>query len=497
MTTTARSAHTGTQHFPYTSSTISQRTKFYLFLAFLFCLFVPGFFRIGVQLAPYRLFLIIMIIPIIKQILRDKSLKFTVVDFLILAFISWRPLTTIIHHFPSHAIFTVSLFLDLSLAYLFGRVFIRTKDDFKLFFKSIMVVLLIFLPFAIIEATTGQRIVRNIFSYILTVDSDDRRQFRYGFLRVKLGFGHAVLFGFVCMVAFSNVIFIFWRNRIKSAVFGLFIAFNTILAISSSSIIGLFVQAVLIIVHFILRAFSIQWGSIIFISIILFIVISLLSNFNYGVVVNYIIENVMFSRWSGWSRSDQIEFGLREVYSNPIIGIGQNPWGAPYWLSPALDSYWLSIAMRFGVPSAALMAIALMMHFALIATFKSECRDVYNFKIGYLISLFSVFFVLISVSVYFGTEAYLMVFIAAGAWFYNPVDDLRSRMRRMPLERRGIHAYRQGSRASSAGNAAVGISRDVRTSKGVAAPRSRELHGAKPRRLIRRLRGSANTFRRP
>jgi hypothetical protein len=479
--TTARSW----SNFPLAStspevSKLSQTKKFWLFFTFLLCIFIPGSFQLGIQLAPYRIFLLLMIVPIVRQILLDRSLRITFVDIIFLFVIIWRPLAIAVNHFPGHAVLTVSLTLDMSLSYLFARVFIRSPNDFASFFKAFLLLILALFPFVIIESITGQRLLRNIFGFILNTREDDIRQFRFGLLRVKLGFGHAVLFGFVCMIAFSNLIFIYWRNKFKSLLAGTFIAISTLFAISSSSIIGLGIQLILIVNHIFIRIFSISWKYFLFVFTFLFIFISILSGFSYDAVVNYILGNLVLSEFSGRARSLQIEFGVMEVYNNPIFGLGQRSWAPPYWQSTSVDNYWLSITMKYGIPASFALAIAFIVHFTLIALSKPLSEEIYNFRVGYLITLASVFFTLLSVAIYHSTESYFIAFFAAGAWFYNPLSDERPAGRRPPLQRKPPPAGLR--RPPAANNDPMAVRRPVsQHDRDVsAAPRTRAWMGDRP-----------------
>lgn len=432
---------------------ISDRAKFYIFLSFLACVSIPGFISAGVNLAPYRIFLIAMAIPTIYRVVKDQSIRFTGLDAIMLLAIAWPSIAIAANHFPGHAVLTVSLFLDASLSYLFGRVFIRNSNDFAIFFKALLLLAVAVFPFVIIESFTGQRVLRDIFSLVLNTKEAEIKQYRFGLLRVKLGFGHAVLFGFFFLVAFANIVFIFWENRWKSLAAGTFIAVCVLFAISSSSFIGLGLLLILILSHIVIVWLSIGWGTAIYVLGFSSIFLSILSGFNYFVIVDFVIQNLMFSHWSGMGRANQISLGMVEVYNNPIFGIGQHGWRPAYWQSASVDSYWLSGAMKFGIPAVFFLALYMISSFIRISFSVSRSRHEYNIKVGYLITLVVVAITLVSVSVYHSTESYLFVFLAAGVWFYNPETDRRTSGRRPPLVRK--QSQGQAGRSRPAGDSAA------------------------------------------
>ncbi|PJN93150.1 hypothetical protein CNY89_23205 [Amaricoccus sp. HAR-UPW-R2A-40] len=79
--------------------------------------------------------------------------------------------------------------IDLGLGYAVGRAFIRKASDFRFFFRCFLLLLLAFLPFAVLEFVTLQRILLDIFSKILDVPPGvQTAAVRFGFMRTQLSF---------------------------------------------------------------------------------------------------------------------------------------------------------------------------------------------------------------------------------------------------------------------------------------------------------------------
>ncbi|PJN92723.1 hypothetical protein CNY89_27205, partial [Amaricoccus sp. HAR-UPW-R2A-40] len=83
--------------------------------------------------------------------------------------IAWRSLAVLVNNGADGAVFSIALMIDLGLGYAVGRAFIRKASDFRFFFRCFLLLLLAFLPFAVLEFVTLQRILLDIFSKILDV----------------------------------------------------------------------------------------------------------------------------------------------------------------------------------------------------------------------------------------------------------------------------------------------------------------------------------------
>ena len=106
----------------------------------------------------------------------------------------------------------------------------------------------------------------------------------------------------------------------------------------------------------------------------------------------------MFSADSGRARVLHYEYGMREILANPLFGVGLNTWGSPYWLSQALDSFWLSTALRYGIPAFLLQVAAFAVHFVRVMAARPQGDVAARMQAGYLIAFFSAIVMLFSVS---------------------------------------------------------------------------------------------------
>ena len=78
-----------------------------------------------------------------------------------------------------------------------------------------------------------------------------------------------------------------------------------------------------------------------------------------------------FSAHTAYWRSIIFDWGMVNVWANPIFGLGLNDWVRPrYMVSGSMDNFWLVVAVRYGIPGFALLAAGY-----LIALWKIGRRD--------------------------------------------------------------------------------------------------------------------------
>ena len=61
----------------------------------------------------------------------------------------------------------------------------------------------------------------------------------------------------------------------------------------------------------------------------------------------------MFNPQTADGRLIILEYGSAEIARHPVFGIGLNEWVRPWYKKQSVDNFWLSHAMRFGLPSLA------------------------------------------------------------------------------------------------------------------------------------------------
>jgi hypothetical protein len=392
-------------------------TKWAIALFFV-VLVIPGSFYIGVRMSPYRLFLLIMAIPMLLRLRNDPTIRLTVVDVLVFLSIFWRAVSLLANHGLDEIVFAFATFAELFLGYLLGRTYVRSAADFRWFFNCFLAALVFFLPFALLEMATQTRVLRNLWGVILVqAESPTVAQVRFGVMRAMTAFEHPTIFGGFCAIGFANLYYLYLKQFPLNFLFASFAAFMSALAISSSSVIVLGLQAALIFYDRMIRgSVTYKWFFLVLFVVVIWYSFSLITG---KTVPEYIITEIMFSPISGEARTLHYIYGSQEVLRHPLFGVGQNPWGSPYWLSQNMDSFWLSLSVRYGLPALILTLAALVMHLLMVFRSTRLDEEELNIRTGYMISFGCTVLMFSSVSFFAATLMFFMAFCGAGAWLYD------------------------------------------------------------------------------
>ena len=196
-----------------------------------------------------------------------------------------------------------------------------------------------------------------------------------------------------------------------------FAAFMTLLAISSSSMLALVIQAGMMVYERALRPFRAKWivlrrerpgGALRFEAI-----------FSMS-IADYLVTELALNQAGAETRLDQIdvraEGGLAAIRSS---GSAWTPPALPFWRSDIFDNFWLHTAVRFGMPASGSSPAAFALHFLVIAFRRSEGRDYDMLRRGYVIALAATMVLIGSIPLWSSALVFVMVYLGAGAWFYD------------------------------------------------------------------------------
>lgn len=395
----------------------SAGTKWAIALFFV-VLLIPGSFYIGVRMTPLRLYLLAMAIPTFLRLRADPTIRLTGVDVLIFLAIFWRVVGIFANHGLSELTFALATFSELFLGYLLGRVYVRSAADFRWFFTCFLAGLVFLLPFALLEMITQTRVLRNLWGVVLTqAESPTTAQIRFGVMRAITAFEHPTIFGGFCAIGFANFYYLYLKRFPLNFLLAAFAVFMSALAISSSSVIVLGLQAALIFYDRLIRgSVTYKWLFLVLFVVVIWYSFSLLTG---KTVPEYIITEIMFSPVSGEARTLHYIYGSQEILRHPLFGVGLGDWGSPYWLSQNIDSFWLSLSVRYGVPALILTLTALVMHLMMVFRSTRLNEEELNIRTGYMISFGATVLMFSSVSFFAATLVFFMAFCGAGAWLYD------------------------------------------------------------------------------
>lgn len=387
---------------------------------FLVTLMIPIKFFVGsLQLTPNRLVLLALIIPLLVKWANGEAGKIRGLDFMFLAYVVWMGLTLFIAHGTKVIDLAGITFVETVGAFLIGRVFVRTPADFERVLNVLFYIMLALVPAAVLESFTGIRIYSEIADAIGKthpwVFLNGGSEKRLGLFRAHTVFEHPILFG-----AFSAAIFgmlYYGRGKTDARPAGMRRAFlsiaGTFFSLSSGAIISVVAQIGMVIWDKIMKGIPRHWLLLIGLVIAAFTAVNLASNRTpFQVFITY----ASFNSHNGYVRIAIFNYGMINVWANPIFGIGQGNWYRPPWLGASVDNFWLLMAIRHGLPGFLLIAGTFLGTIIRLSGLKIVNPRVRAMRYGIVFALIGLSLSLMTVHVWGVTYVFICFLLGTGVW---------------------------------------------------------------------------------
>ena len=400
------------------SETETTRTVKWLIAIFFVTVFIPGSLNVGVRMTPYRLFLIVMAIPMLLRFRADPQMRVTLVDLLMFCATAWRAIALLVNHHTAELVNAGSTFMELFFGYLFGRVYLRSAADFRFFFRCFLATLVAFMPFALVELVLRKELLRTLFGLVLEQPATNIRtqDFRFGLMRVQLSFDHAVLFGTFCAMGFANVYYIFRDRFPLNLAFMGFVGLMCLTALSSSSILVMGLQIGLILYAAAFGWLPYRWAVLGVTTLFLWYGFEIVFSKS---VVDFVAQDLVYNTTGAETRMDQVSYGLKEIASHPFFGVGLNQIALPFWRGTVIDNFWLATAVRYGLPALAFTILAFVAQFLCVAAAKGLDETETRYRLGYMITFATTMLIIGTMSIWGVSLVYVMAYVGMGSWFYD------------------------------------------------------------------------------
>lgn len=393
-------------------------TAFMALLASLFVLsmIVPVYMKVGsVLLMPHRALLLVAFFPTFFQIfILRRCGGILSIDWLMLFSAGWAAIAIFLSTRFGNAIEPSGVYvLEFFGAYMFGRVAFRSSADFLRFARVFFIVVLVLLPFALLESVLKRPVLLDLlpFSSVRDVDAG----LRLGLRRAQTVFPHPILFG----VFVSSGLGIFWytmRKRIWRYASVMITGLATMVSLSAGAFLSFSFQVLLIGWELVTKSrIDHRWRLFAILAACFYVLIDLLSNRTpFHVLVTY----ATFSTNSAYTRILIWQHGLDNVWENPLFGLGVNvgDWSKPGWLTPSVDNFWLLTGMTYGLPSvlSLVAAVVLMIRKVAMAPLPdpvdAACRA------GYLTAVGGICMAGATVHLWHAVLAFVMLLFGSGLW---------------------------------------------------------------------------------
>jgi len=285
----------------------------------------------------------------------------------------------------------VAVALDIAIPYLIARVSIRSLTDFRRYLITISPLVLLLAILLPIEALTQIRFIREFsietFGRVEANPFGIKNQTRLGMLRASGPFSHPILAG----LFFAGLLPLYWFSGIRGwpRVAGLVSGFAAFFTLSSAAVIGMVLFIGLALYDFLRRVVAfLTWPMFMAFSLVAMAVVHVASQ--NGLIS--VILRFTFNPGTGRYRLLIWEYGSESVAENPWFGIGFEDWARLPWMSTSVDTFWLALAMRNGLPAAVLLGLVTLLSAIGLAVSARRIRGVDQATlIGLSIAMFILF----------------------------------------------------------------------------------------------------------
>ena len=324
---------------------------------------------------------LVLILPYVIKKLMEGAIRFVLPDFLVLFAGMWMITAMMVNYgFADGLRRGGSLALDSSVGYFLARISFRSLTNIRK-------VLILIAPgmFAVgmiimVESVTRREIIEPFAEQVFgklplfvggeAVGFIDRdAQIRLGLMRAKGPFQHPILAGLylATLVGLYNLSGIRGWPRWLGNIAGLCAFFTA----SSAALLALALSYFLVAFERFHRMFKeLNWRLLIFAGAMVILIIEIFSDSGFiSVLSRYATLNpaTAYYRQLVWT------FGVESVLNHPWFGIGFASYERPDWMtSGTVDAHWLLVAMRFGLPAAIALLLAVVL--ALVALGRASTR---------------------------------------------------------------------------------------------------------------------------
>lgn len=389
-------------------------------LAFVLSVTIPVYFSLGsLRLSPYRVILLLALLPAIVNWLSGRAGPVRGFDVMIVLAFLWGAFGLLVNMGLENGYQPAGiLFIEAAGAYLLARTAIRSLADFTAVARLLFLIVLAFVPIALYEARTGSPIVIEVLRQVMPAYASIVQDTRLGLERVQGVFEHSILFGAYCSSAIGLVLYtVSYGSGLVIRAFNTgIVAFTSFLSISGGALVALFFQFGMHGWNLATRMIPRRWTLLALLFALMYVVVDLLSNRTpFHVFISY----MTFSAQSSYNRILIWEFGSAEVMRHPVFGIGFRDWQRPSWMSGSIDNFWLLIAMRHGLPAIILFGGATLLILRRLSLVRLDDPVHHAARAGYLISLGGMIFAGFTVHYWNALFVWFMFLLGAGAWLLD------------------------------------------------------------------------------
>lgn len=402
----------------------ARRARWPIYLFFLSLILPIHIYTGAVRLTPYGIVLLVLIVPCTIMLVSGRAGRIRAPDILILLHALSVAMAILVVHGQEEIPFAGRYIIESFGAYLIGRCFVRSPNDFLAAIRCHFLLIAALLPLAAIESVTGYNVLYTLVGSTVPGAIGER----WGLGRAYAGFDHPILYGAFAACSFALVFYVLGLGRLTlQAGYRMAVVVGAaFFSLSAGPFTTMVVQSALIGWDFVTRRIPYRWWILFGLFVAAYITVDLLSSRS---PVRVFATYFTFSGHTAYDRIGDWTWGMVNIRQNPLFGLGLNDWIRERWMSASLDSFWVVQAMRYGIPAFLLQAAALLVLCTAVGRRRFRDRRLRAYRTGWLIAI--VAFIIAGLSVHFWNAVYcLFLFLqGSGVWLIGVKDSRPLRTR--------------------------------------------------------------------
>lgn len=326
---------------------------------YLVTVMLPIMFNVGpLAMSLQRAYLLAMTLPLTFQLLAGRGGRLIWTDFLFFAYIGWMSVAVAVNNPEMVIQNTGSAAIEFLGGYLVGRLYIRSRADFIALCRWLGILVALTLPLALVESQTGNAPLLTAINALPGVHSISNFYIepRMGLQRSQVFLPHPIHYGLFCSTAFALTV-VALKGVIPDGrrwLLGAAVGLGVFLSLSSGALLPMVLQIGLILWLAMFHRLSRPWLVLAVLFAIAYAIVEVLSN---RTALMVFLSYATFSTHNAYWRAQIFEWGMVNVWANPIFGLGFRDWVRPHYMnSGSMDNFWLVQAVRYGIPGFLLIA---------------------------------------------------------------------------------------------------------------------------------------------
>jgi hypothetical protein len=240
-------------------------------------------------------------------------------------------------------------------AYIIARAYVFERPALETFIRIFKVITIVLIILALLDTLSGRLLTIEITAELFNnpkFTQPSRSLFGINVVRATATFEHSILYGTFCALAAAVFLYSERTHLRRILCFGL-CSFGCLLAVSSAPLMSLAIVAIVYSYDRLLKRCSWRWKAFWSAIAALFAAVFMVSNHP----IASIISRLTFDPSSGYYRIMIWELAMPQIAISPLTGFGFRLFNDPV-LDSSVDSVWLVLALRFGVPTIVFLFLA-------------------------------------------------------------------------------------------------------------------------------------------